>query len=53
MYFYIAMIVRGASLCSYMDTEKHETKIKRLVIKRRSAAGMQWRMTGFEERIKS
>lgn len=31
---------------------KHETEIKRMVIKRSSGAGMQWRMTGFEEWIK-
>lgn len=32
--------------------EKHETEIKRRVIKRSPVAGMQQRMTGFEEWIK-
>lgn len=53
IFLYNAGVIRGESHVQQGGSrEKHETEMKRMVIKRSSGAGVQWRMTGFEEWIK-
>lgn len=52
-FLYNAGIIKGELHVQHGGSrEKHETEIKRRVIKRSPVAGMQQRMTGFEEWIK-